>query len=61
MTATIASALRPLFSAVSGFNVLGTDQAYRNYRNFKNLDARAMRDMGITEADVDRARVSDFI
>ena len=37
------------------------DQAFRTYRDFKNLDARAMKDIGVTEGDVERARFKEFL
>jgi uncharacterized protein YjiS (DUF1127 family) len=35
--------------------------AYRNYLKFKELTDEEMRDMGVTQADVDRATLADFL
>ena len=36
-------------------------RAYQSYRQFKAMTPEQMQDMGITQADVDRAKYRDFL
>jgi len=49
------------FGVSRSHSVTAYDQAYRNYLSFKKLDQHQLRDIGISAADRDSARIADFI
>ena len=62
MTLSFASTLTFFKTAIFRPRQLSHYQAaYRNFLKFKGLTDDEMRDMGVTQADVDRATLADFL
>lgn len=63
MSTAIRTAVhRTIARAATGGNIfVQWQKAYTNFRSFKSLTPHQMQDIGITQDDVDRARLGDFL
>lgn len=61
---TVATQATTVFTALKAIvtpRFFGINQAYRSYRAFKALDARALSDMGISTRAQDQTSFFDYV